>query len=49
MAFPSKGNRARNKFEWIYSGLSDPMNIQPRGSFEYFVTFTDDYSKYGYI
>ncbi|XP_015163957.1 probable receptor-like protein kinase At3g17420 [Solanum tuberosum] len=25
------------------------MNIQARGGFEYFVTFTDDYSKYGYI
>lgn len=25
------------------------MNIQARGDFEYFVTFTDDYSKYGYI
>ena len=25
------------------------MNIQARGGYEYFVTFIDDYSKYGYI
>ena len=25
------------------------MIIQARGSYEYFVTFVDDYSRYGYI
>ncbi|MCQ7056827.1 DDE-type integrase/transposase/recombinase, partial [Clostridioides difficile] len=25
------------------------MSIQARGGFEYFVTFIDDYSRYGYI
>ena len=25
------------------------MNIQARGGFEYFITFIDDYSRYGYI
>ncbi|KAL6341448.1 hypothetical protein AAG906_032567 [Vitis piasezkii] len=25
------------------------MSVQARGGFEYFVTFTDDYSRYGYI
>ena len=26
-----------------------PINVQARGGYEYFVTFTDDYSRYGYI
>nr|XP_016514474.1 PREDICTED: uncharacterized protein LOC107831239 [Nicotiana tabacum] len=47
--FSSKGNRASDKLELIHSDLSGPMNIQARGGFEYFVTFTDYYSKYGYI
>ena len=25
------------------------MTIQARGRYEYFITFTDDYSRYGYI
>ena len=25
------------------------MNIQARSDFEYFITFIDDYSRYGYI
>ena len=29
--------------------MCGPVNIQARGGFEYFVIFTDNYSKYGYI
>ncbi|XP_070056456.1 uncharacterized protein [Nicotiana tomentosiformis] len=47
--FSSKGNRASDKLELIHCDLCGPMNIQARGGFEYFVTFTHDYSKYGYI
>ena len=47
--FPSKGNRVNDKLELIHSDLCGPMNIQARGGYEYFVTFIDDYSKYGYI
>ena len=25
------------------------MSVQARGGYEYFITFTDDYSRYGYI
>ena len=25
------------------------MSIQERGGYEYFITFTDDYSRYGYV
>ncbi|RVW98285.1 Retrovirus-related Pol polyprotein from transposon TNT 1-94 [Vitis vinifera] len=47
--FPLKGNRASDVLELIHSDLCGPMSVQARGGFEYFVTFTDDYSRYGYI
>ncbi|RVW18790.1 Retrovirus-related Pol polyprotein from transposon TNT 1-94 [Vitis vinifera] len=47
--FPLKGNRANDVLELIHSDLCGPKNVQARGGFEYFVTFTDDYSRYGYI
>ena len=25
------------------------MSIQERGGYEYFITFTDDYSRFGYV
>ncbi|RVW37486.1 Retrovirus-related Pol polyprotein from transposon TNT 1-94 [Vitis vinifera] len=43
--FPLKGNRANNVLELIHSDLCGPMSVQARGGFEYFVTFTDDYSR----
>lgn len=43
---PSKVIRANNKLELIHSNLCGPMNVQPRGAYEYFVTFIDDYSKH---
>ena len=47
--FKAKGYRAKEVLELIHSDLYGPMNVQARGGFEYFVTFIDDYSRYGYI
>ena len=47
--FKAKGNRAKEVLELIHSDLCGPMNVQARGGYEYFVTFIDDYSRYGYI
>ena len=47
--FAAKGNRSKEVLKLIYSKLCAPMNIQARGGFEYFITFIDDYSRYGYI
>ncbi|MCQ7056702.1 transposase family protein, partial [Clostridioides difficile] len=47
--FKAKGYRAKEVLELIHSDLCGPMSIQARGGFEYFVTFIDDYSRYGYI
>ena len=47
--FTSKGNRSKEVLKLVRSDLFDPMNIQARGDFEYFITFIDDHSRYGYI
>ena len=33
----------------IHTDVCGPMNITARNGFRYFVTFTDDLSRYGYI
>ena len=48
-SFSSKGNRAVDCLELIHSDVCGPFNIQARGGYEYFVTFTDDYSRFGYV
>ncbi|CAA0807056.1 Uncharacterized mitochondrial protein AtMg00300, partial [Striga hermonthica] len=47
--FSSKGHRAEDVLGLVHSDLCGPMSIQERGGFEYFVTFNNDYSRYGYI
>ena len=47
--FKTKGNRAKDVLELVHTNLCGSMNIQARGGYEYFVTFIDDYSRYGYI
>ena len=47
--FTAKGYRAKEQLELVYSDLCEPMTIQARGGFEYFITFIDDYSRYRYI
>ena len=47
--FKAKGNRAKEVLELVHTDLCGPMNIQARGGYEYFITFIDDYSRYGYI
>ncbi|KAG6492736.1 hypothetical protein ZIOFF_047701 [Zingiber officinale] len=47
--FKAKGYRAKEVLELVHSNLCGSMTIQARGGFEYFVSFIDDYSRYGYI
>ena len=35
--------------ELIHSDVCGPMSIIARGAYQYFMTFTDDLSRYGYI
>ena len=41
--------RATELLEIIHSDVCGPLNIPARGGYLYFVTFTDDLSRYGYF
>ena len=47
--FNTKSNRATACLKLIHSDVCRPFNIQARGAYEYFVTFTDNYSRYGHV
>ncbi|KAK8708616.1 hypothetical protein V6N13_059654 [Hibiscus sabdariffa] len=47
--FSGKGERASDLLGLIHSDVCGPMNTQARGGFQYFITFTDDSSRCGYI
>ena len=47
--FTGKGLRAKEPLELIHSDVCGPMNVKARGGYEYYVTFIDDYSRYGYV
>ena len=35
--------------ELVNTDVCGPMSTQAKGGYEYFITFTDDYSRYGYV
>ena len=41
--------RATDLLEIIHTDVCSPMNVEARGGYHYFLTFTDDLSRYGYI
>lgn len=47
--FTGKGLRANQPLELVHSDVCEPINVKERGGYEYFVTFIDDYSRYGYV
>ncbi|KAL4285029.1 hypothetical protein GQ457_16G019150 [Hibiscus cannabinus] len=47
--FSGKGERSSDSLGLIHSDVCGPMNTQARGGYQYFITFTDDFSRYGYI
>ena len=47
--FNAKGRRAQDLLELVHSDVCGPMSIQARGGYEYFITFTDDYSRFVYV
>ena len=47
--FNAKGRRAQDLLELIHSDVCGPMSIQARDGYEYFIAFTDDYSRFGYV
>ena len=47
--FSGTMERATDLLEIIHTDVCGPMNIEARGGYRYFPTFTDDLSRYGYI
>ena len=41
--------RANDLLEIIHTDVCDPMSVEARGRYRYFLTFTDDLSRYGDI
>ena len=47
--FKAKGYRPKEVLDLVHTDLCGPISTSARGGYEYFVTFIDDYSRYGYI
>ena len=47
--FSGHNERATKLLGIIHTDVCGPMSIQARGGYLYFITFTDDYSRYGYV
>ena len=47
--FSKTMERAIDLLEIIHTDVCDPMSMDARGGYCYFLTFTDDLSRYGYI
>ena len=47
--FSGTMERATDLLEIIHTDVCGPMNVEARGGYRYFLTFTDDLSRYGYI
>ena len=47
--FTTKGERSKEPLQLVHSDVCGPLSVQARGGYEYFATFIDDYSRYGYV
>ena len=44
-----KGERANDVLGLIHTDICEPMNISIKKEYYYFIIFTDDLSRYGYV
>ena len=49
ISFSGTMKRASDLLEIIHADVCDPMRIKACGGYRYFLIFTDDLSRYGYI
>ena len=47
--FTKKDERASEVLGLIHTDVCGPVNISSRDGYDYFITFTDDLSRYGYV
>ena len=48
-SFKEKDKRASDVLGLMHTDVCRPMNISVGGGYYYFITFTDDLSRYGYV
>jgi GAG-pre-integrase domain len=48
-SFSKKGERTNDLLAFIYTYVCEPMSTYIRNGDRYFITFTNDYSRYGYV
>ena len=49
LPFKRKGDRVDELLDLIHTDVCGPMSVHARGGFVYFITFIDDYSRYGHL
>lgn len=47
--FPKKDERANDKLQLMHTDVCGQIDVAARGGYRYFITFTYDHSKYGYV
>ena len=47
--FPLKENRSNDLLELVHTDVCCLISIRAHNGYEYFITFTDDHSRYGYV
>ena len=47
--FTEKGERATEHLDLVHIDVCGPMSTSARGRYFYFINFTDDLSRYGYV
>ncbi|KAJ9552277.1 hypothetical protein OSB04_016322 [Centaurea solstitialis] len=47
--FNSVNERATDLLEIVHTDVCGPFSHEARGGYRYFITFTDDFSRYGYV
>ncbi|KAA0035545.1 gag/pol protein [Cucumis melo var. makuwa] len=45
----AQGLRAKTPLKLVHLDLCGSMNVKARGGYEYFISFIDDYSRYGHV
>ena len=49
LSFKGKGERVSGPLDLIHTDVCGPMSTHAKGGFIYFITFTDNFSRYGYL
>ena len=47
--FTGHSERANELLDLIHTDVCGPLNSDARGGYKYFITFTDDFNRYGYV